>query len=51
MTTEKNSSDNKENFVTYQVGDKYYIKYDGQDEKEISRQVFFTFERIKTKRI
>lgn len=49
MTTEKNSSDNKENFVTYQVGDKYYIKYDGQDEKEISRQVFLHLKESKQK--
>lgn len=49
MTTEKNNSDNKENFVTYQVGDKYYIKYDGQEEREISRQVFLHLKESKQK--
>lgn len=49
MTTEKNNNDGKENFVTYQVGDKYYIKYEGQDEKEISRQVFLHLKESKQK--
>lgn len=44
-----NKDNNKEKFATYQVGDKYYIKYEGQEEKEISRQVFFHLKESKDK--
>lgn len=46
MSDDKN---NKDNFVTYQVGDKYYIKYEGQDEKEISRHVYLHLKESKQK--
>lgn len=49
MSDDKNNNDNKENFVTYQVGDKYYIKYEGQDEKEISRHVYLHLKESKQK--
>jgi len=44
-----NKDNNKEKFATYQVGDKYYIKYEGQDEKEISKQVFLHLKESKDK--
>lgn len=46
---ENKEHDKKDKFVTYQVGEKYYIKYEGQDEREISRQVYLHLKEAKDK--
>ena len=49
MSDNKNNNDKKENFVTYQVGNKYYIKYGSQDEKEISKHIYLHLKESKQK--
>ncbi len=49
MKHDNKDSHNKEKFATYQVGDKYYIKYEGQDEKEISKHVYLHLRESKEK--